>query len=130
MLFWPEEDLKAEVNLPLVMNLKDRHKIVALKKNTDIRKVLSSGEKVYTKFGIFFLSHKTTNNQMNFAVLIKKSVGNAVFRNYCKRIVRTYVRKNIDQFPQKSQVIFLYTYQGKINYHLLEEEFYKKLTVK
>ena len=112
------------------MSLKDQHKIVAIKKNIDIRAILSSGEKIYTKFGIFFLSHKLSINRMNFAVLVKNNVGNAVYRNYCKRVIRTYIRKNIDQFPQNLQIIFLYTYQGKINYHLLEEEFYKKLAVK
>jgi ribonuclease P protein component len=109
------------------MNLRDHHKIVTIKKNTEIKEILSSGKKIQTKYGIFFLGHKKTDNQINFAVLIKKSVGKAVWRNYCKRIIRAYVRNKSYKFPEGRQVIFLYTYNGKINYKHLEDEFNKKL---
>ena len=127
MLFWQEDDLKVEKNLPLAMNSRDQHKIVTIKKNTEITSILSTGKKIYTQYGIFFLGQNKTDNRINFAVLIKKSVGNAVWRNYCKRIIRTCIRKNIDQLPKNIQIIFIYTYDGKINYQLLEEEFDKKL---
>ena len=109
------------------MNLHDHPKIVTIKKNTEIKEILSSGKRIHTQYGIFFLGKKSTDKRINFAVLIKKSVGNAVWRNYCKRIVRSYIRNNIEILPENSQVIFLYTYSGKINYTLLEKEFYKKL---
>ena len=109
------------------MNLRDQHSIVTIKKNTEIKEILSTGKKIYTKYGIFFIGHKKTDSRLNFAVLIKKSVGNAVWRNYCKRIIRAYTRKKIDKFPENRQVIFLYTHGGKISYRLLEEEFDKKL---
>jgi len=109
------------------MNLRDQHKVITIKKNSEIKEILSNGTKIYTKYGIFFIGHKKTDNLINFAVLIKKSVGKAVWRNYCKRIVRAYVKNNIDIFPDKRQIIFLYTHEGKIEYKILEEEFDKKL---
>ena len=98
-----------------------------IKKNIEIKKILLTGRKIHTKYGIFFIDHTNTDNRVNFAVLIKKNVGNAVWRNYCKRIVRAYVRKKYDLFTQYSKFLFLYTYDAKINYNLLEKEFDKKL---
>ena len=109
------------------MNLRVQHKIVTIKKNTEIKEILSTGEKIYTRYGIFFLGKNKTDIRINFAVLIKKSVGNAVWRNYCKRIIRVYIRNSINILPENRQIIFLYTYNGKINHELLKEEFNKKL---
>jgi ribonuclease P protein component len=109
------------------MNLRDHHKIVIIKKNTEIKEILSTAKRIHTQYGIFFIGKKKTDKQINFAVLIKKNVGNAVWRNYCKRIVRAYTRKNIEILSKNRQVIFLYNYEGKINYALLEKEFDKRL---
>ncbi len=57
------------------MNLLDRPKIITIKKNTEIKKILSTGKKIYTQYGIFFLGQKKTDEQLNFAVLIKKKCG-------------------------------------------------------
>jgi len=111
------------------MNLFAQHKIITIKKNSEIKELLSTGKKIYTKYGTFFLGNKRKDDQINFAVLIKKSVGKAVWRNYCKRIIRAYIRNRIDNFLENRQVIFLYTYGGKINYKLLEKEFDKKLAI-
>ena len=108
------------------MNLRDQSKIFIIKKNSEIKKILSSGRKIHTTYGVFFIDHKKAEKRINFAVLVKKSVGNAVWRNYCKRIVRVYIRKKINLFPVNSKFLFLYTYEDKINYRLLEEEFDKK----
>ena len=64
------------------------------------------------------------------AVLIKKNAGNAVERNYRKRIVREYLRKKFYQTNPYNDVIFLFNYQGDISYHELETEFSKRLTEK
>jgi len=109
------------------MNLSAQHKIFTIKKSTEIKEILSTGKKIRTKYGVFFLGKNATNNRMDFAVLIKKSTGKAVWRNYCKRIVKAYARKKIDMFPANRQIIFIYTYEGKIKYNLLEEEFNKNL---
>lgn len=127
VLFWQEENLKEEKNLPLVMNSHAHPKIEVIKKNSEIKELLSQGKKVHTKYGIFFLGNNKNADHIRFAVLIKKSVGNAVNRNYCKRIVRVYIRNRIKKFFNNSKVIFVYTFKGKINYQNLKEEFDKKL---
>ena len=123
----PEEDQRVEKNSQSVMNLSAQHKIITLKKNADIEEVLSHGKKVHTKHGLFFLYSLRMENQRGFAVLIKKRIGNAVWRNYCKRIVREYVRNRIMSLNKYQKIIFLYTYEGKVNYSNLEKEFDKKL---
>jgi ribonuclease P protein component len=109
------------------MNLHAHLKIAVIKKNSEIKELLARGKKVHTKYGIFFINNESNAKRLHFAVLIKKSVGNAVWRNYCKRIVRSYIRNRIDYFIENKQVIFVYTFEGKIRYNLLEEEFDKKL---
>jgi ribonuclease P protein component len=111
------------------MNLHAHPNIIVIKKNSEIRDIFSKGKKIYTKYGVFFLCDKSNTDQLRFAVLIKKNVGNAVQRNYCKRIVRTYMRNKINSFTKNGKILFVYTYEGKIGYTLLEQEFDKKLAV-
>jgi ribonuclease P protein component len=111
------------------MNLHAHPKIVIIKKNSEIRDIFLKGKKIHTKYGVFFLHEKSYKEQLRFAVLIKKKVGNAVHRNYCKRIVRSYIRNKINKFTENGKVLFVYTYEGKIEYNLLEQEFDKKLAV-
>jgi ribonuclease P protein component len=98
-----------------------------IKNNTEIKGILSTGKKIYTKYGIFFLGKNRIDDRINFAVLIKKSVGKAVWRNYCKRIVRAYIRNRTENFIDNRKIIFVYTYDGKVSYKFLEKEFDKKL---
>ena len=65
--------------------------------------------------------------QFEYSVLIKKNVGNAVKRNYYKRIVREFIRKNINKFGTYKKIVFLYNYKGNINFRKLEKEFKKKI---
>jgi len=113
------------------MNLSARHRIKSLKNKDDIQKLLAGGKKKPTKYGLFFFSseERGEKDSLEFAVLIKKSTGIAVWRNYCKRIIREYIRKNYDYFMNFRKVIFLYNYTGKINFHLLETELNKKLNI-
>lgn len=80
-----------------------------------------------TKHGLFFLEENNRSDLTGFAVLIKKNVGNAVWRNYCKRIVRVYIRKNVDNIKKYQRIMFLYNFEGKITYRALEKEFNKHL---
>ena len=80
------------------MNSHAHPKFDVIKKNSEIKELLSQGKKIHTKYGVFFLNDKSNESRLRFAVLIKKSVGNAVWRNYCKRIVRSYIRNRIDIF--------------------------------
>lgn len=114
------------------MNISVRHNIFSLKRKNDIEKLLANGLKKHTRYGVFFfdLDQKIKNGPVEFAVLIKKNVGKAIWRNYCKRIVREYVRKHNAFFKNFQKVIFLYNYEGKINYNLLEKELNEQLKIK
>lgn len=90
---------------------------------------MEKGEKIFTKYGLFFFNSKGQSDNLRFAVLIKKNVGKAFWRNYCKRIVRSYARNRLKQLLQFQQVIFLFTYTGKVKYRYLEEEFDKRLQI-
>jgi ribonuclease P protein component len=103
-------------------------KITIIKKNTEIKEILARGKKIPTKYGVFFIDHQSNLSGLRVAVLIKKSVGQAVWRNYCKRIVRSYFRNKLRHYISKGQVIFVYSFAGKTSYRNLEEEFDKKLS--
>jgi ribonuclease P protein component len=111
------------------MSIHVRPKVVTLKKNTEIKDLLDNGKKIYTKYGIFFLSQEKSLSVFSFAVLIKKSVGNAVWRNYCKRIVRVYIREHISKFLVFKRIVFLYNFQGKVKFDELTQEFDKRLKI-
>jgi ribonuclease P protein component len=111
------------------MNLSAHPKIDVIKKNSEIKEVLSQGKKVRTKYGIFFFCDKAQGETFRFAVLIKKQVGNAVKRNYCKRIVRSYIRNRLNTYIKNYKVIFMYNFDGDINYNLLMNEFDQKLAI-
>jgi ribonuclease P protein component len=111
------------------MNLSAHPKIHVIKKNSEIKQVLSQGKKIHTKYGILFLYDKTQGETFRFAVLIKRQVGNAVKRNYCKRIVRSYIRNRINTYLKNYKVIVMYNFDGDINYNLLMNEFDNKLAI-
>ena len=71
-----------------------------------------------------------SQNQIQYAVLIKKNVGSAVKRNYCKRIVREFIRINKDKFGINNKIVFLFTYKGKVNYWYLNQELSEKMEFK
>jgi ribonuclease P protein component len=109
------------------MNLSVQHNFVSIKKNDDIKKILEKGKKIPTKYGLFFVDFNQNKQDVKFAVLIKKSVGIAVRRNYCKRIVREYIRNHVHSFGNYRNIIFLFTYKNKLDYKSLKEEFDQKL---
>ena len=111
------------------MNSSALPEIVSIKKNTEIKILLANAKKIHTRYGLFFLSEESFSNQIGFAVLIKKSVGNAVRRNYYKRIVRSYFRNNLKLFANYGKVLFLFNYEGKTTFQELAKEFDNRLYV-
>ena len=111
------------------MSLSVRHNIVSIKKDDEIKSLLANGKKVYTKYGIFFLAESPKIDPPGFAVLIKKNVGNAVSRNYCKRLVREYARIHLDLFSKYSRILFLYNFRGTVAFNLLSDEFNRRLEI-
>jgi len=109
------------------MNLSKQPKISSLKNKSQIQDLLKSNEKVFTKYGIIFLKNDKECSDIKSAILIKKKCGNAVKRNYIKRLIRYFVREHAVQLGKHNRFIFLYLYQGKIKYSELETIYLKAM---
>lgn len=120
--YWLDAGQKEEKNCPSVTNSIAAPDKRIIKSHQEIRNVLHRGRRLSTRYGTFFME-KFPHTDFRFAVLIKKNVGHAVERNYCKRIVREYLRKNIHRFYPYHTVIFLYKYAGSVSYVSLQSEF-------
>ncbi len=105
------------------MNSSVQPNIKIIKKRSEIKHILQNGHRVRSRFGNFYLLNGH-HSEKRMAVLIKKHVGNAVQRNYRKRIVREYIRKNISDIcgmKRYNELVFLFNYKGEINYHQLSK---------
>ncbi|MCB0282757.1 MAG: ribonuclease P protein component, partial [Calditrichaeota bacterium] len=84
------------------------------------------GKKRSTSFGpVFFYSD--SGSDIKIAILIKKSIGKAYYRNYIKRIIRFYIRTDFTLLEKYNRVIFLYKNTENITYKNLKNEYLKKL---
>lgn len=108
------------------MNLSKTPNITSLKNKEEIKDVLNSTEKIRTKYGIIFVKRNVSENLLA-GILIKKNTGNAVQRNYSKRIIRHFIRAQAQQLTTYSRVVFLYLYKGKTTYAQLESSYLKAL---
>jgi ribonuclease P protein component len=110
------------------MNLSSQPNSTSLKAKNEISLVLNNGKKIKTTIGPVFLFKDDNVEDKKVAVLIKKNVGKAYYRNYIKRIIRYYVRSEFTLFEKFNRVIFLYGYTGeKIKYEFLKENYNKAL---
>ena len=99
-----------------------------LKKRTEFLSVRKNGG--YQKSKFFILNFQYIENSQNFlGITVSKKIGNAVTRNYLKRIVRSIVRNNIDLIP-KGLLFEIIPKKGveKTSYHLLERDLVDTLT--
>ena len=101
-------------------------KIISIKSKKEIKQLLETGEKRYTRFGIFFLA-KNEKPEKQIAVLVKKSIGIAVKRNYFKRLIREYIRKNLKKFSDYNQIIFVINKKIDVPFAQLKLEFDQKI---
>lgn len=105
------------------MNISKALNIVSLTKKDEIRHILIKGQKIYTKFGLLFLYKNNNDILSKIGILIKKKSGNAVKRNYIKRIIRQFVCKEYNIISHYNIIIFLYNYKGKISYKDLRDNY-------
>ena len=110
------------------MNLTKTHNISTISNNQEIRYILNKGQKVYTKFGLIFMLSDSEDKKIQTAVLLKKKVGNAVKRNYIKRIIKNFFVNNLSLFKNYNRIIFLYSFEGDIKYRELEQVYLNALT--
>ena len=109
------------------MNISKTLRIITLSRKHEINSVINKGQKVYTKFGLLFLYRDNIEILNKIGILVKKQSGNAVRRNYIKRIIRQFVRNEYDFLSHYSKIIFLYNYQGKISYSELRNTYINNL---
>jgi ribonuclease P protein component len=111
------------------MNILKQPKIISIKKKKDIIFLIKNGEKIYTEYGIFYLLNSEDTYILEYAVLIKKNVDIAAKRNYYKRIIREYIRENINKFGVYNKIVFLYNKERKARYKNIKKEFDIKLNI-
>ena len=88
------------------MNISKTLKISTLGKRDEIKNLLESSKKVYTKFGLIFLYIDKDDINKKIAVLVKKNCGTAVKRNYIKRIIRHFTHEYYYMFSKYNRIIF------------------------
>jgi len=112
------------------MNISKTLRIRTVGRKDEIKSLLDSSKKIYTTFGLIFLNTDIQDEDLKIAVLVKKKCGTAVKRNYIKRIIRHFVRENRSLFLNYNRVIFLYRYQGTVNFNLLAKTFINALKIR
>ena len=105
------------------MNILKTHDIFSLSDRAEISFIFNRGKKLRSKFGFIYVMNIPQDHPLKIAILFKKNCGNAVKRNYIKRIIRHFIRENITLFKGMNRVIFLYKYQNAINYDMLIKEY-------
>ena len=105
-----------------------RKPILKLKKRAEFISVRKNGSCKKSKF--FIINFQRVPDSKNFfGITVSKKVGNAVKRNYLKRIIRSIIRNNINLIP--NGILFeVIPKKGaeKSSYHLLERDLVGTLT--
>lgn len=68
-----------------------------LKKSYEIETLLKNKESVGSKYFVIYYKKKE-NNDVRIAISASKKLGDAVVRNYQKRVIREILRKNLKKF--------------------------------
>ncbi|KAA3609836.1 MAG: ribonuclease P protein component [Calditrichaeota bacterium] len=109
------------------MNLSKQPNICSLSNKEEISVILSNGKKVNTKFGPVYFYSVQEDTRNRIAILLKKKIGKAYYRNYIKRTIRFYIRSEITLLGKYNRVIFLYRYMGPVKYYQLKNEYNFKI---
>lgn len=78
----------------------------SLRKNNDIGAVVRAKQSVGNRYYAIYYK-KNTENKTQVAVSVSKKLGNAVARNYEKRVIREIIRELIPLLPNLSVVIVI-----------------------
>ncbi|NQX83299.1 MAG: ribonuclease P protein component [Mycoplasmataceae bacterium] len=77
----------------------------SLKSKTLFNKVLNKGIKIKSKY--FFISYKQSNNFL-LGISIPKKLGNAVFRNYHKRVIKNIIPNIKNIYKIKAHIVLIF----------------------
>lgn len=102
-------------------------KVNVVKKALDFDNIIKSGKKKRNKyFNIFYQNYGV--GESLFGIAVSKKLGNAVFRNKCKRQIRAMIDDNRDIFKLNNKYIIMLKSEGtKLSYHEKEKELIKLL---
>ncbi len=84
--------------------------------------------KIKTKYGYLTLVNNPRHPDLKIRILIKKVVGNAVQRNYYKRVLRKYLRDNHSKFYRYNDCVFYYHYKARVHFNDIQNELNDKIS--
>ncbi len=105
------------------MNLSKQLKFSSLSSKQEISNIFEKGKKLKSKIGPIYFYNDNNSIETKFAILVKKNIGKANYRNYIKRIIRFYIRTHAALFENFNRVIFLYNNQNQIKYNSLSHDY-------
>ena len=105
------------------MNLSKQLKFSSLGNKQEISTIFEKGKKFKSKNGPIYFYNDDDSIETKFAILVKKNIGKANYRNYIKRIIRFYIRTHPALFENFTRVIFLYNNQNQVNYDSLIHDY-------
>ncbi len=119
-LFLPEEDAKEEKNflLPMKENLTKNER---LGKKSDLNKIFAKGS-VSKCHGAKILFLRNPLSYSRFAITIVRKFGNAVERNYTKRIFRDFFRTHKQEITESCDIVVV-VYPGDFSYQNRLDQF-------
>ncbi len=109
-----------------------KSKILSLSKSEDFKNLLN-GRKISNSYSTIFIKKiSSKNNKMlNVAIVTKKKIGNAVFRNRIKRRMRSILRDAIKTINMNLNYSYLFIAKKNIydaNYKMIKDSIFKDLT--
>lgn len=92
-----------------------------IKSSQEFENIIKNGNKKRNSY--FIIYYKDRKNEFSrFGVTLSKNFGNAVKRNYYKRLLREIIRNNQKKFKKAYDYIIIMKKDcDNLNYHIIEE---------